>query len=90
MNLQLAYSDAYLATTEARVVAVETGEKRRVVLDRTVFYPGGGGLPTVATGPSGRPASRRATSSTRSRQERTRRRSVTSFGWISTGRAGSG
>jgi misacylated tRNA(Ala) deacylase len=45
MNVQLAYSDAYLATTEARVVAVETGDKPLVVLDRTVFYPGGGGQP---------------------------------------------
>jgi misacylated tRNA(Ala) deacylase len=50
VNLQLAYSDAYLATTEARVVAVESGDGGRslVVLDRTVFYPGGGGQPPDA------------------------------------------
>jgi misacylated tRNA(Ala) deacylase len=49
VNLQLAYSDAYLATAEARVVAVDTGGDRPlVVLDRTVFYPGGGGQPPDA------------------------------------------
>jgi misacylated tRNA(Ala) deacylase len=45
MNLQLAYSDAYLASTEARVVSVEAVDPPLVVLDRTVFYPGGGGQP---------------------------------------------
>jgi misacylated tRNA(Ala) deacylase len=45
VNLQLAYSDAYLSTTDARVVAVEEGERPLIVLDRTVFYPGGGGQP---------------------------------------------
>ena len=49
MNLQLAYSDAYLATTDARVVAIERGDGAAlVVLDRTVFYPGGGGQPADA------------------------------------------
>ena len=48
MNLQLAYSDAYLATIEARVLAVENGDRPLVVLDRTVFYPGGGGQPPDA------------------------------------------
>jgi misacylated tRNA(Ala) deacylase len=50
VNLQLAYSDAYLATTEGRVVTAESGDGGRslVVLDRTVFYPGGGGQPPDA------------------------------------------
>ena len=42
---QLCYTDAYLHSVEARVVAVE-GDDGRVVLDRTVFYPGGGGQPS--------------------------------------------
>src|SRR3954447_15098491 len=43
---QLCYSDAYLKSVEARVVAVETGsEAPLIALDRTVFYPGGGGQP---------------------------------------------
>ncbi len=43
---QLCYTDAYLWSVEARVAAVETGEATIVVLDRTVFYPGGGGQPS--------------------------------------------
>jgi len=44
---QLAYSDAYARTVEARVAEVDdTGEAPLVVLDRTVFYPGGGGQPS--------------------------------------------
>jgi misacylated tRNA(Ala) deacylase len=43
---QLAYSDAYARSIEARVAAVETGEATLLVLDRTVFYPGGGGQPS--------------------------------------------
>jgi misacylated tRNA(Ala) deacylase len=39
---QLCYSDAYLRSVEARVLAVESPA---VVLDSTVFYPGGGGQP---------------------------------------------
>jgi misacylated tRNA(Ala) deacylase len=42
---QLAYSDAYRRSVDARIVAVEAGETTTVVLDRTVFYPGGGGQP---------------------------------------------
>ena len=42
---QLCYVDAYARTAEARVVAVEPGEAALLVLDRTVFYPGGGGQP---------------------------------------------
>jgi misacylated tRNA(Ala) deacylase len=43
---QLCYTDAYLRSVDARVVAVETGEATLLVLDRTVFYPGGGGQPS--------------------------------------------
>src|SRR6476661_9727932 len=43
---QLCYTDAYARTTEARVAAVDVGEATLVVLDRTVFYPGGGGQPS--------------------------------------------
>jgi misacylated tRNA(Ala) deacylase len=52
---QLCYSDAYARTVEARVVSVEAGAATGegagagsplVVLDRTVFYPGGGGQPS--------------------------------------------
>jgi misacylated tRNA(Ala) deacylase len=43
---QLCYTDAYARSTEARVLAVdEVGDVPLVVLDRTVFYPGGGGQP---------------------------------------------
>ncbi len=43
---QLCYVDAYAKDVEARVVAVEVGDALTVVLDRTVFYPGGGGQPS--------------------------------------------
>jgi misacylated tRNA(Ala) deacylase len=43
---QLCYSDAYARSVEARVRAVETGDAPVVILDRTVFYPGGGGQPS--------------------------------------------
>jgi misacylated tRNA(Ala) deacylase len=43
---QLCYTDAYLQSVEARVAAVDTGDQGPlIVLDRTVFYPGGGGQP---------------------------------------------
>ncbi len=42
---QLAYTDAYARSIEARVAAVEPGDAPTLVLDRTVFYPGGGGQP---------------------------------------------
>src|SRR5215212_4144031 len=49
VNLQLAYSDAYARSLEARVVAVDrtdgTAAPTVVTLDQTVFYPGGGGQP---------------------------------------------
>jgi misacylated tRNA(Ala) deacylase len=43
---QLCYTDAYLRSVDARVDAVELGEAPLIVLDRTVFYPGGGGQPS--------------------------------------------
>ncbi|HEY6013067.1 MAG TPA: alanyl-tRNA editing protein, partial [Candidatus Limnocylindrales bacterium] len=43
---QLCYTDAYLRSVEARVASVETGDSTLLVLDRTVFYPGGGGQPS--------------------------------------------
>jgi misacylated tRNA(Ala) deacylase len=43
---QLCYSDAYLRSVEARAASVEPGEVPLLVLDRTVFYPGGGGQPS--------------------------------------------
>lgn len=46
MNLQLCYSDAYARETGALVMAVEAADPPLVVLDTTVFYPGGGGQPS--------------------------------------------
>jgi misacylated tRNA(Ala) deacylase len=44
---QICYFDAYARAAEARIVAVdESGESPLIVLDRTVFYPGGGGQPS--------------------------------------------
>jgi misacylated tRNA(Ala) deacylase len=43
---QLCYTDAYARSVEATVRHVEMGETPLVVLDRTVFYPGGGGQPS--------------------------------------------
>src|SRR3954463_6159909 len=44
---QLCYADAYARIVEARVEAVDEGtEAPLVVLERTVFYPGGGGQPS--------------------------------------------
>jgi misacylated tRNA(Ala) deacylase len=42
---QIADVDAYARSIEARVATVETGDATLLVLDRTVFYPGGGGQP---------------------------------------------
>ena len=42
---QIAYRDAYARTADATVRHVEVGDTTLVVLDRTVFYPGGGGQP---------------------------------------------
>ncbi|HEX9044143.1 MAG TPA: alanyl-tRNA editing protein [Candidatus Limnocylindrales bacterium] len=50
MSENLCYTDAYARSTEAVVVSVEPGPGAasgvQVVLDRTVFYPGGGGQPS--------------------------------------------
>jgi misacylated tRNA(Ala) deacylase len=45
---QLCYTDAYARSVEAQVVSLDAGDGGRalVVLDRTVFYPGGGGQPS--------------------------------------------
>jgi len=44
---QIAYVDAYARSVEARVATVDaTDGATLVVLDRTVFYPGGGGQPS--------------------------------------------
>ena len=43
---QLCYTDAYARRVSARVRHVETDDTSLVVLDRTVFYPGGGGQPS--------------------------------------------
>jgi misacylated tRNA(Ala) deacylase len=45
---QLCYTDAYLRSVGARVCHVETSDAGAalLVLDRTVFYPGGGGQPS--------------------------------------------
>lgn len=42
---QLCYTDAYARSVVARVRHVESGDATVIVLDRTVFYPGGGGQP---------------------------------------------
>ena len=41
----IAYRDAYARTVDATIRHVEVGDATLVVLDRTVFYPGGGGQP---------------------------------------------
>jgi misacylated tRNA(Ala) deacylase len=43
---QLCYTNAYARSTQARVRHVDVGDTMLVVLDRTVFYPGGGGQPS--------------------------------------------
>ena len=43
---QIAYADAYARSVQARVRHVEVGDATLVVLDRTNFYPGGGGQPS--------------------------------------------
>ena len=43
---QLCYTDAYARSVRSTVRHVETADATLVVLDRTVFYPGGGGQPS--------------------------------------------
>ncbi|MFN8490859.1 MAG: alanyl-tRNA editing protein [Caldilineaceae bacterium] len=46
MTELLYYQDAYLKEFDAKVIAVQgEGENTQVALDRTAFYPGGGGQP---------------------------------------------
>ena len=45
MTELLFYEDEYLQAFEARIVAVDEANGLRVALDRTAFYPGGGGQP---------------------------------------------
>jgi misacylated tRNA(Ala) deacylase len=44
-GIQLAYTDAYARVTDGSVVSVGPDSTPAVVLDGTVFYPGGGGQP---------------------------------------------
>lgn len=44
MTEMLYHLDSYLRTFDGTVTAIDT-ENRAVILDRTVFYPGGGGQP---------------------------------------------
>lgn len=44
-GLQLCFTDAYARKTTGTVLSVESDGTSTVVLDRTVFYPGGGGQP---------------------------------------------
>src|SRR4051812_19739860 len=54
---QLCYTDAYCQTVDARVSTVDAGNDGAavVVLDRTVFYPGGGGQPAPRRARPGSP-----------------------------------
>ena len=83
MATELLYlRDAYLATFDAEVVEVDA-EGRRVALDRTAFYPTGGGQPHDTGELAGLPGDRRpqggrrssgtpSTAPTRSRRRATR------------------
>jgi Ser-tRNA(Ala) deacylase AlaX len=42
---QFAYIDAYARASATRVLVIEPADAPAVLLDRTVFYPGGGGQP---------------------------------------------
>jgi misacylated tRNA(Ala) deacylase len=47
VNVNLCYENAYLRAVEATVGAVDdSAEAPLIVLDKTVFYPGGGGQPS--------------------------------------------
>lgn len=47
MNVNLCYSDSYARQAQARVASVDdSSEAPLVVLETTVFYPGGGGQPS--------------------------------------------
>lgn len=61
MTEQLYQTDSYLQAFDARILRVDEAE-RAVVLDRTAFYPGGGGQPAdrgaLAVGPVTYPVGR--------------------------------
>ena len=99
---QLCYTDAYARSRRgARRGRRRPARRPLVVLDRTVFYPGGGGQPSdrglllragrrpVLDGPRRRARSAARSSTSSSPTTATRRRSATSSGSTSTGRAGS-
>jgi misacylated tRNA(Ala) deacylase len=46
MSDNICYVDAYARSVAARVLSVDPADRSLVVLDRTVFYPGGGGQPS--------------------------------------------
>lgn len=46
MTALLYYDDAYLREFDATVTAVDSQDGLRIALDRTAFYPGGGGQPS--------------------------------------------
>ena len=46
MSDNICYVDAYARAVETRVLSVDPSDPSLVVLDRTVFYPGGGGQPS--------------------------------------------
>jgi misacylated tRNA(Ala) deacylase len=46
MSDNICYVDAYARSVAARVRSVDPADPSLVVLDRTVFYPGGGGQPS--------------------------------------------
>src|SRR6266542_4010032 len=46
MSDNICYVDAYARSVGARVLSVDPADRSAVVLDRTVFYPGGGGQPS--------------------------------------------
>ena len=46
MSANICYVDSYARSVEARVRAVDAADPTLIVLDTTVFYPGGGGQPS--------------------------------------------
>ena len=46
MSDNICYVDSYARSVEARVRAVDAADPTLIVLDTTVFYPGGGGQPS--------------------------------------------
>src|SRR5664279_3841006 len=46
MSDNVCYVDAYARSVEARVLSVDPADPSLIVLDTTVFYPGGGGQPS--------------------------------------------